>query len=57
LQQRAKLFNLILKDLYSEQNLIKDNIVPAEVIFGHKGFSTEVLTLEASQISISTFMQ
>jgi len=42
LQQRAKLFNLILKDLYSEQNLIKDNIVPAEVIFGHKGFSTEV---------------
>lgn len=42
LQQRAKLFNLILKDLYSEQKLIKENIVPAEVIFGHKGFVTEV---------------
>lgn len=42
LQQRAKLFNLIIKDLYSEQKLIKDNIIPAEVIFGHKGFSTEV---------------
>ncbi|MBU1658291.1 circularly permuted type 2 ATP-grasp protein [bacterium] len=42
LQQRAKLFNLILKDLYSEQKLIKENIVPAEVIFGHKGFATEV---------------
>jgi len=42
LKQRAKLFNLILKDLYSEQRLIKENIVPAEVIFGHKGFSTEV---------------
>lgn len=42
LQQRAKLFNLILKDLYSEQKLIKNNIIPAEVIFGHKGFSTEV---------------
>lgn len=42
LQQRAKLFNLILKDLYSEQRLIKENIVPAEVIFGHKGFATEV---------------
>jgi len=41
LQQRAKLFNLILKDLYSEQKLINDNIVPAEVIFGHKGFITE----------------
>ena len=42
LQQRAKLFNLILKDLYSEQKLIKDNIIPAEVVYGHKGFATEV---------------
>lgn len=33
---------MILKDLYSEQKLIKENIVPAEVIFGHRGFSTEV---------------
>ncbi|CAA6809223.1 MAG: Protein containing domains DUF404, DUF407, DUF403 [uncultured Sulfurovum sp.] len=45
LQQRAKLFNLILKDLYSEQRLIKDNIIPAEVIFSHKGFSTEVFDM------------
>lgn len=42
LRQRAKLFNFIFRDLYSEQKLIKENIVPAEVIFGHKGFSTEV---------------
>lgn len=42
LKQRAKLFNLILKDIYSEQKLIKENIVPAEVIFGHRGFSAEV---------------
>ncbi len=42
LKQRATLFNLILKDLYSEQKLIKDNIVPAEVIFGNKGFCSEV---------------
>lgn len=42
LKQRAKLLNLILKDLYGEQKLIKENIVPAEVIFGHRGFSTEV---------------
>jgi len=42
LEQRAKLFNLILKDLYSEQKLIKENIIPAEVIYGHKGFATEV---------------
>jgi len=42
LQQRAKLFNLIFKDLYSEQKLIKNNIIPAEVIYGNKGFATEV---------------
>ena len=42
LVQRAKLFNLILKDLYSEQKLIKENIIPAEVVYGHKGFATEV---------------
>ncbi len=42
LKQRAKLFNLILKDLYSNRNLIKDNIIPAEVIYSHKGFSSEV---------------
>ncbi len=42
LQQRAKLLNLILKDLYSEQKLIKENIIPAEVIFSHKGFLSEV---------------
>jgi len=42
LKQRAKLLNLIFKDLYSEQKLIKENIVPAEVIFAHKGFSPEV---------------
>ncbi|MBU0720326.1 circularly permuted type 2 ATP-grasp protein [bacterium] len=42
LQQRAKLLNMILKDIYSEQKLIKDNIIPAEVVFGHKGFATEV---------------
>ena len=42
LQQRAKLLNLIFKDLYSEQKLIKENIIPAEVVFGHKGYATEV---------------
>ncbi|MFT7004635.1 MAG: putative circularly permuted ATP-grasp superfamily protein, partial [Sulfurimonas sp.] len=41
-EQRAKLFNLIFKDLYSDQKLLKDNIVPAEVIFSHKGFCSEV---------------
>lgn len=41
LKQRAKLLNLIMKDLYSERKLIKENIIPAEVIYAHKGFATE----------------
>lgn len=42
LQQRAKLLNLVFKDLYTEQNLIKKGIVPAEIIFSNKNFITEV---------------
>lgn len=43
--QRAKLLNLILKDIYSEQRLIKDGIIPAEIIYGDKGYATEVFNL------------
>jgi len=42
LEQRAKLLNLIFKDLYSERKLIKENIIPAEVVFGHKGYASEL---------------
>lgn len=46
LKQRAKLLNLIFKDLYTEQRLIKDGIVPAEIIFAHKSFIPEVFNFE-----------
>jgi uncharacterized circularly permuted ATP-grasp superfamily protein/uncharacterized alpha-E superfamily protein len=46
LQQRAKLLNLIFKDLYTEQRLIKEGIVPAEIIFAHKSFIPEVFNFE-----------
>ena len=46
LKQRAKLLNLIFKDLYTEQKLIKEGIIPAEIIFGHKGFIPEVFNFE-----------
>lgn len=36
--QRATLFDLILKDIYGEQRLIKDGVIPSEIIFGHPGF-------------------
>jgi len=42
IKQRAKLLNLIFRDLYGEQKLLKENIIPCEIIFGHKGFSPEV---------------
>lgn len=38
LVQRAELLNLILQDIYGQQNLIKKGIVPAELIYNHTGF-------------------
>ena len=38
LTQRAELLNLILMDLYSEQRLIKDGLIPPEVVYAHAGF-------------------
>lgn len=36
--QRATLFNLILKDIYGPQTLIKEGIIPQELIYMHPGF-------------------
>lgn len=38
LQQRARLLDLILKDLYGPQLLIKKAIIPAELVFDNSGF-------------------
>ncbi|ANW96182.1 hypothetical protein AXE80_07780 [Wenyingzhuangia fucanilytica] len=38
IKQRAELLNLILKDIYGERKLIKDNIIPPEVFYEHRGF-------------------
>lgn len=38
LKQRAELLNLILKDIYGKRELIKNGIVPHEVLFAHRGF-------------------
>ncbi len=42
LQQRAKLLDLIFKDIYTDQKLLKDGIIPPEIIYSHKGFIPEV---------------
>ncbi|MFT3759985.1 circularly permuted type 2 ATP-grasp protein [Thauera sp.] len=36
--QRATLFNLILADLYGEQNLLQQGLIPPALIYGHSGF-------------------
>jgi uncharacterized circularly permuted ATP-grasp superfamily protein/uncharacterized alpha-E superfamily protein len=41
LSQRAGLFDLILKDIYGEQKLIKEGIIPMEIVYYHRGFIRE----------------
>jgi len=38
IKQRANLLDLILKDIYGPQLLIKKNIIPAELVFDNSGF-------------------
>lgn len=38
LQQRARLLNLVLQDLYGPQTLLKNGVLPAELILAHPGF-------------------
>ncbi|MBK8816969.1 MAG: circularly permuted type 2 ATP-grasp protein [Methylococcaceae bacterium] len=38
LKQRAELLNLIFKDIYGQQQLLKKGLLPVELIFGHEGF-------------------
>lgn len=38
LNQRAQLLDLILRDVYGPQNLLKRGVLPAEVIYRHPGF-------------------
>ncbi|MBU2712773.1 circularly permuted type 2 ATP-grasp protein [Zooshikella harenae] len=38
IQQRAFLFDCILQDLYGERRLLKQNVIPPELVFAHPGF-------------------
>ncbi|WP_372741399.1 circularly permuted type 2 ATP-grasp protein [Neptunomonas sp.] len=38
LLERSELFNLILKDLYGERELIRHGVIPPELVFSHPGF-------------------
>ncbi|WP_085630942.1 circularly permuted type 2 ATP-grasp protein [Pseudomonas sp. R16(2017)] len=38
LAQRARLLNAVLADLYGPQRLIREGLLPAELVFGHNNF-------------------
>jgi uncharacterized circularly permuted ATP-grasp superfamily protein/uncharacterized alpha-E superfamily protein len=47
LAQRAELLNALLVDLYGEQTLLRDGVIPASVVFGHSGFVRPVARASA----------
>jgi uncharacterized circularly permuted ATP-grasp superfamily protein/uncharacterized alpha-E superfamily protein len=46
--QRANLFNLLLKDIYGGQSLIKKGLLPMELIYHHAGFIRECAALKSA---------
>ena len=36
--ERAELFNLLLQDIYGERKLIRQGVIPPELLFSHHGF-------------------
>jgi len=43
LEQRARLLDLILRDLYGEQALLKRGLLPPELVYGHAGYLRPLL--------------
>jgi len=46
LVQRATLFDLILKDIYGERSLLKNGLLPMEIVFNHTGFLRQCSGIE-----------
>jgi uncharacterized circularly permuted ATP-grasp superfamily protein len=47
LKQRVRALNLFLKDLYHGQRILKDRVVPADLIYQGKDFRREILDVDA----------
>ena len=43
LKQRVRALNLFLKDIYQDQKILKDGVVPGELIFEGKDFRREIM--------------
>ncbi len=46
LKQRVRALNIFLKDLYHGQHIIKDGIIPAELIYQGKDFRREIMDID-----------
>jgi uncharacterized circularly permuted ATP-grasp superfamily protein len=46
IKQRLKALNLFLKDIYSEQQILKDNIIPAQLIASCPNYNREVFGIK-----------
>lgn len=48
-QQRIAAINLFLSDVYGDQNILKDGIVPKELVLGNKNYRPEMEGVEVAQ--------
>ncbi len=46
LKQRAELLNLVLQDIYGAQTLIKQGLLPMELVYMHSGFLRQCANIE-----------
>ena len=45
LKQRVRALNLFLKDIYGRQNILKDGVIPPELIYNGKDFRREIMDI------------
>lgn len=46
--QRVTAINLFLKDIYGDQKILKDGVVPADLIFGNKNFRQQMVGVKVA---------
>lgn len=46
--QRVTALNLFLKDIYGAQKILKDGVIPAELIFGNKNFRQQMVGVKVA---------
>ncbi len=55
IRQRVRLFDRIFKDIYGEQQLLKQGVIPAEILYLDSHFIREVYGFESSYYDLSLY--